>query len=467
MGWRDILRGKRGVYTLLLNIGILFFGIDTFLVNTLMPSIVADLGGVAFYSWAIMLYLVGAIVGSASYGPLRVRVGGRKALALAGVVFSCGALGCSLAPTIEMLLLSRLIQGTGGGMIVAGSMAFISALFEPQLRRYAVAVTNITWIVSALLGPIQGGIFANLGWWRGAFLLYVPIGAAFILGVLWRIPAEADGATGQPNLRFPIWRVGLLGLGVLCVASSGQAPNTPVRLALLAAAALIVWYAFKRDGAAQNRLFPSRPLSFGSLVGLGNWGHLLVGASFVAVSIYLPLVLSKVYGLAPLYVGFANALMSIGWSLASTLTAEFDGQRERFAVTFAPVCLLLGCVGLALTVMSGGHLVWLVIFVVMVGAGIGIFHVHMTVRVMGAARKGEESITASSLSTIRSVGMAFGAALAGTIANLAGLQQVATDETVRTAVVSVYLFNAIPLLLALAVAVRFYQLDGPVLKTVR
>src|SRR5262245_38008048 len=69
--WTDGLRGRYGMYTLLINIGSLFFAVDNFLINTLMPSIVADIGGVPFYAWAMMLYLVGSIMGSASYGPLR------------------------------------------------------------------------------------------------------------------------------------------------------------------------------------------------------------------------------------------------------------------------------------------------------------------------------------------------------------------------------------------------------------
>src|SRR6187551_2446755 len=109
--WLEIFRGRLGVYTLLLNLGILFFGIDNFLINTLMPSIVADIGGVAFYAWAMMLYLVGAITGAASYAPLRGRLGGRLALAVGGGIFSLGALGCSLAPVIAALLISRLFQG--------------------------------------------------------------------------------------------------------------------------------------------------------------------------------------------------------------------------------------------------------------------------------------------------------------------------------------------------------------------
>jgi MFS family permease len=460
--WTDIFRGRLGVYTLLLNLGILFFGIDNFLINTLMPSIVADIGGVAFYAWAMMLYLVGAISGSASYGPLRARVGGRWALAIGGAVFSLGALGCSLAPTMAALLVSRLFQGIGGGLILAGSMAFVSTLYEPRLRKFAIAITNVTWIISALLGPIQGGIFGSLGWWRGAFLLYVPIGAAFLLGILWKIPKEADQATADSRaLRFPIWRVGLLGLGVLSVGASGQFGSDLVRLALIVLAGLIVWYAFARDAHADNRLFPSQPLSLSSPVGLAYWGHIFVTTAYIAISIYLPLVLSVLHGMPPLYVGFANGVMSIGWSIASAAVAGLHGSRERKVVSAGPICLMTGSIGLALTAVFGGHLVWVIACVPLVGIGIGIFHVHMTARVMSSARAGEESITASSLSTIRALGMAFGAALAGTIANVAGLQELATPEAVRSAVTWVYLFNIIPLVLALTVTLRFFRIAEP------
>ncbi len=456
--WTEVFRGRPGVYTLLLNIGILFFAVDNFLINTLMPSIVADIGGVAFYAWASMLYLIGSIMGAASYGPLRARIGGRRAFAVGGAVFSLGALGCSLAPAIGEFLVARLFQGVGGGLIVAGSMAFISVLFEPRLRTYAVAATNVTWIIAAIVGPVQAGIFANFGWWRGAFWLYVPIGAAFLVGVLWKIPKSADQATADSRaLRFPIWRVGLLGLGVLCVASSGLAQSAALRTALIVSAGLIVWYAFTRDAQAENRLFPSRPLSLSEPVGLAYWGHFLVAATYISVSIYLPLVLTVLHGIAPLYVGLANCIMSIGWSIAASLSAGLHGSRERKVVIAGPICLMIGSVGLALVAGFSAHFAWVLLCALMVGVGVGIFHVHMTVRAMGAARLGEESITASSLSTIRALGMAFGAAVAGMVGNIAGLRELTTPDTVRAAVIGVYLFNVLPLLLAAAVAARFFQ----------
>jgi len=113
---------------------------------------------------------------------------------------------------------------------------------------------------------------------------------------------------------------------------------------------------------------------------------------------------------------------------------------------------------MALVAASGAHVAWIALCAPLVGCGMGIFQVHMTVRVMGVARPGEESITASSLQTIRALGMAFGAALAGTIGNVAGLQELATPEAVRAAVTFIYLFNVLPLMFAAAAAARFFQI---------
>jgi hypothetical protein len=216
-----------------------------------------------------------------------------------------------------------------------------------------------------------------------------------------------------------------------------------------------------RDAQSENRLFPSQPLSFSQPVGLSYWAHVFVGVAYTAISIYLPLVLTVLHGIAPLYVGLANGIMSVSWSIAATLSSGLHGERERKVVIAGPICLLFGSVGLAMTALLHAPVAWVLVCTPIVGTGIGIFQVHMTAQAMGVARPGEESITASSLSTIRALGMAFGAAVAGTVGNIAGLQVMATPDAVRTAVTWVYLFNMLPLTLAAVVSARFFRIAEP------
>jgi len=455
--WAEILVGRRGFYTLLINFGTLLFGIDSFVVNTLMPTIVADIGDVAYYAWVMMLFVVGAIIGSASYGPLRLAMGGRNTLALGTAVFTLGALGCSLAPQMASLLVARLFAGWGGGIIAAGSMAFTNALYEPRLRTRAIAFTSITWIAASVLGPVLGGIFADLNQWRGAFWLYVPVGAIYVVGVLLGVPADADRPERSGALSFPVWRLVLLGVGIVCIGAAGRVEGALLRPTFIAAAFVIVWYAFAADARARSRLFPSHPLSLTRAVGLGYWTLILVVVAYTAISIFLPLALTVLYGIKPLFVGYVNALMSISWSVSATLVAGLHGGAERRAMAAGPLCLLGGTAGLAAATWFSGSLGLVTALAVLVGFGIGFINVHIMAKVMAAALPGEESITASSLSTIRSLGMAFGAAMAGTVANLAGLEEVATPEAVGAAATGVYLFNMLPLGLALAVVLRFFR----------
>ena len=459
--WVEIFRGRLGVYTVLINFGILFFGIDGFVLNTLMPTIVADIGGLAYYAWATMTFVVGAIIGSAGYGPLRGRLGGRKALALGAAVFTVGALACSVAPHMAALLVARFFAGLGGGAIVAGSMSFTSALYEPRLRTRAIAFTSVTWIGCALIGPFIGGIFADLGWWRGAFWLYVPFAVTFLAGVWWKIPESADRTTAASRaLRFPIWRLACLGLGVMCVGAAGRVGSEWERIALIAASIGICWYAFARDAKAKNRIFPSHPLSLSRPVGLGYWTLILVVAAYTAVSIYLPLVLTVLHGVPPLWVGAANALMSSSWSIAAALIAGLHGGAERRAMLAGPICLFAACAGFAAETHFAGGLVAVGALAILAGFGIGFINVHMQAKCMAAAEPGEESITASSLSTVRSLGMAFGSAIGNTVSNMAGLVGVATYETVQAAATGVYLFNLIPLALAMFVVLRFFAVTS-------
>src|SRR6185312_9511613 len=133
-GWAELFRGPLAVTTLLVNLGVILHAIDIFVITTVMPTVVADIGGAAYYAWAVTLYVVGSIVGAAGFPPLRVALGDRAAYGAGGVVFLAGTLICAFAPDIAVLLIGRAVQGAGGGIAMAGSYAMIGTLFAPRLR---------------------------------------------------------------------------------------------------------------------------------------------------------------------------------------------------------------------------------------------------------------------------------------------------------------------------------------------
>jgi len=449
--WIDVLRDGRAVYTVVLNLGIGLHAIDVFVIATVMPAVVADIGGVAYYAWSTMLYMVASIVGAASGGPLKAALGARRGYALAGTVFLAGTLGCAVSPSIAALLAGRTVQGFGGGLLLAQSMALVGELYPPALRTRILALVAGVWGVAALLGPLVGGGFAQLDWWRGAFWSTAPIILLFTL-LAWR-SLPAGGKSGAIP-RFPWRRVALLGAGVLCVGAAGSATALGSQAALVAAAVALVGLTFRLDRAAANPLFPARALSVFSPVGTAFWVFMLLSITHTVIGIFLPLALQVLHGVTPLAAGYFNAVLALSWTAASFATSGWHGRAEAAAMVGGPLLAVCGLAGLAVGVVTAPPAA-IAVLVAMVGFGIGACNLHLTAAAMLLAVHGEESLTASSIPTIRSLGVAFGAAGAGLVANGAGLRQGISPDTVAAAVTWV---NAVATLAPAAAALLALRL---------
>jgi predicted MFS family arabinose efflux permease len=214
------------------------------------------------------------------------------------------------------------------------------------------------------------------------------------------------------------------------------------------------------DASARQPLFPTRPLSLSSPVGLGYWVLIIGGGTQAAITILLPLSLQIVHGLSPLWVGVANLIISIAWTIATFLVSGWSGARERFALN-SGVALMLVALLMLVPTAQGERLPLLFLAVFVFGWGIGSHNVHLGARTMGAALKGQEAITAASQSMVRSLGGALGTAAAGIVANLAGLGERIDIETVNGATLAIYLAAMVPTALGVVFIMRFTRLVVP------
>jgi MFS family permease len=96
--WREPFRGGMALFTVLLNVAIGMHALDIFIVATVMPRVIRDLGGAAYYTWPTMIYMVLSIMGTAAGHPLRTNFGDRKSFGLAAAGFALGSAGCALSP---------------------------------------------------------------------------------------------------------------------------------------------------------------------------------------------------------------------------------------------------------------------------------------------------------------------------------------------------------------------------------
>jgi len=448
--WSALFRDGRGVYTLLLNLGISLHALDIFIIITVMPTVVADIGGLPYYTWTSALYMVGSIVGAACGGHMHARFGRRRGYLYGGLVLLAGSIGCAIPPDMATLLVARVVKGVGGGLVLAQSMILVRELYDGQLRTRMLALITGIWSVAAVIGPALGGVFGELGWWRGAFWATVP----FAIGFCWMAAKAVPESTPENTGRRLAWRrLTMLAAGVVCVSLTSEYKQ-PVPAALLVVAAVaLTWATFRRDAASADRLFPSHPLSLFSPVGLSYWVYFLISVTHTSLLIFAPLFLYVLHGMSPLFVGYLSLIFSFAWTGGSVLASGLSQRSGGIAAVAGMVLCAASIAVFAVGVVGGfaAPLVTVSVAITLAGFGIGATNVQMTAFGMAAALPGEESVTASSMPTIRALGVAFGAAISGLVANTAGLDGGATPETVRRVAIWVLAMSAaVPLLGALS-----------------
>jgi MFS family permease len=186
--WSEIFRNGLGLYSALVIGGIAMNATQMLVIAIIMPTIVRDIGGASFYTWAAMLYTIGSIVGGASTGMVWSRLGARRAYTLGAGVFALGTVCCALAPNIGALIAARGVQGWAGGLVSGSGMALIASLFDARLRTRIIAISQGTFTACHLSGPIVGGMFAAIHWWRGSFWMMAPLMLVFAGLAYWKIP---------------------------------------------------------------------------------------------------------------------------------------------------------------------------------------------------------------------------------------------------------------------------------------
>jgi MFS family permease len=454
--WLELFRGERAIFTLVLNLGIALHAIDVFVISTIMPEVVQDIGGISFYAWATMTYMVTTIVGAACGGIVQLDLGPRRGYVLGALIFVVGTIGCAVSPSMAPMLVARAIQGLGGGLIVSQSLSLIRMLFEDRLRTRVLALVSGVWGVASLLGPLVGGIFSELHWWRGAFWSTVPVILTFMILAWYSLP-NADEQEEHRVPRLPWRRLVLLGAAVIAIGTAGVLSGTFLPAALLLLSGAMFWLTMRLDAAASQPLFPRGALSWFQPIGGAYWFFLMTSITHTALGVYLPLVLQVEHGLPPLAAGYFNAIFALSWTASSFAVAGFPRRWLGFTILGGAGLALIGMTALSFAIVGGTPLI-IGICVAMTGVGVGTSNLHLTAATMAAARPGEETLTAASIPTVRSLGIALGSALAGLIANNAGLAKGVTPETVASAATWVISLAALSPLCMLVLGMRFLAL---------
>ncbi|KPH61685.1 MFS transporter [Novosphingobium sp. ST904] len=419
----DLTERQKSLAYLTLMVALVLEIVDVTIVNTALPVIEQDFGAAAAqaqwvaagYSLAFaLLLMLGGRLGDA-FGYNRLFIGG-----VAGFTFASMLCGLSRSP--EQLIAARVLQGGAGAMMAPQVMALIQVLFQPLERVAKLAWVGVIGGLSAICGPIIGGVLIHanpfgLGW-RSVFLINVPVGVLAVI-VAWKL---------LPSARSSLTR-GIDGGGTMLFAASMAAMLYPLvrghdlgwqpwHLALLFAAPImlaLVWRRTERRakvGAATlyaPELFHQRQFALGLAIALA-FGAATGGFLFV-----FAFGAQKLLGFSPLETG----LLHIPFSAGVMLGIAFLGRK---LVTSHGKWVLVGGITL-MALFAGGTLAWIETDVslwwalpclALAGTGMGMTSGPLTPVVLARVDRSHAGTASGLIKTVQELGMALGIAIVGT-----------------------------------------------------
>ncbi len=456
-GWGALLAGRNGVRSLALAGGVALHAINVYLATTILPSVVKDIGGLDYYAWNTTLFVVASIIGSALSARLLQTAGPRGAYAIAASIFGLGTIFCALAPSMPIMLIGRFVQGFGGGFLFALSYAMIRLVFVEALWPRAMALISGMWGVATLVGPAVGGIFAELGEWRAAFWTIVPIIALFAFLAFSVLPKKSPDRNERSAL--PFAQIVLLTLAVLAVSIGSIKPDAVWNAVGVGVALLLLVILMATERGAKQRLLPRGSFSLTAALGLVFLTMALLAVTVTASEIFVPLFLQVLHNQQPLIAGYLAAAMAAGWTLGSIGSSGTEAHKVRRVIVAAPIIALIGMIVLAVLVPLPSSGVWkallpICIALLIVGVGVGVGWPHLLTRVLQVAPQDEQDLASASITTVQLFATALGAALAGMVANMAGLTHPGGVEGTSKAAVWLFAVFAVAPALALVSASR-------------
>lgn len=458
VSWREIFRGPRVGIFVVLCFGVWLYAADSTVMATLIPSVVAEVGGEAYIAWTFVLYRLASIAAAVSGAIIGRLVGLRRAMVWAALVMAIGCAVSALTPNMAGMLIGRTIQGLGGGVLVALTMIGVSSLFPSSFTPRLMAGISAVWGSSAFLGPLAGGIFAEFGEWRLGFWAFAVQGLILAAALRWALPA--DERIEDKGTRLAWRRLSVLAAAIMAIATAGIERDSIPLVALLCAAGvagLLLFLRLDRAADPKDRLLPRDVADIRGTAGIGYVGIFLIAAATVPFTVYGPVLMDVLHGVGPLAAGYLIAIESVSWTVGALAFSSLSGRHQTRLIRLSFLAILISVLGKAAFVSSGP--VWMLFpFLFLAGAGFGACFGHVLQRCVEAVPAEDKDRAAGAITTVQTIGYTLGSAVCGLTANLAGYVDGAGFEAVYNAGIWTFAVMIPP---AIAAALLILRFDRP------
>jgi MFS family permease len=386
---------------------IAFVAFEALAVTTVMPTVAADLDGKSLYALAFAAPLASGVLGMVVTGAWSDRRGPTAPLQASLALFSLGLVVCGTAPTMDVLVVGRVLQGLGGGALTVGLYVLVGVMYPSALQPRVFASFAAAWVLPSLFGPSIAASLASAVGWRWVFLGTVGLVAiaALLFAPALRNADNRHGDEPMPRGRLAWAAVGAAAVIALELLGSGD------RLSgVLALGAFAVVIVSLRSLLPMGTLVARRGLP----AVIGTRG--LMSASFFCAEAYIVYVLEDHWGVSPGVAGLALSVVGITWAAASQLQARLGARlSNESAMRWGTALVLVGVVAMGLVVWAHAHPLLVAASYVVAGAGMGFGYPRTNVAMLDASTDTDRGFNSSALSVSDSLGAALALSLVGVV----------------------------------------------------
>jgi len=391
---------------------------DASIVATAVPTVVASLGGFTRFPWVFSAYLLAMAVTIPLYGKLADHYGRKRLLLIGSSIFLAGSAAAGFAWNMTSLILFRALQGIGAGALRPLTVTIAGDIYTVEERAKVQGLISSVWGISAVLGPLFGGLFTQFVSWRWIFFVNIPIGIAAMMMIWAHFHEKVVMRPVRTDYAGALLLVLGMGAIVFTLLQAGNAwPWASAKTVAAGTSGLLLMILFVfRERRAANPVFPlwvfrERPLAGAVLA------TLMTGLITFGVSAYVPTFAQSVYGASPIIAGGILGLMSISWPIAASYSGRLYlkiGYRDTALI--GAVLVIAAAIVLS-AVAETGALLLLAVGTVGIGAGLGLVTTPLIVGAQSIVDWGRRGVVTGAVTFGQMLGGTLSTAIFGSVFN--------------------------------------------------
>lgn len=393
-------------------LGIFMAALESTIVGTAMPTVVATLGGIELYSWVAVAYILASTIMTPIWGKMSDLIGRRPAFFGGMGLFLVGSALSGAAHSMAQLITFRALQGLGAGALFPVGMTIVADLLPLEKRAKMIGLFSGMWGAASLFGPQAGGYLTDSLSWRWVFYINLPFGM-IAAAMIWFAYAERGKRRPDIKLDYAGTATIATALALLLLAvEKGQEFGAKLTTVSLIACALLVVVFIRIERRQPEPLIPLD--LFRNRVIIVTTAHgLFAGMMLFGSMIYLPLFIQAVIGTTATRAGVVLTPYILAWTAAA-----ITGGRLMLRLGYRPVVIagmllaLAGSLPLALVDVDTTRL-YLTLAVIPMGMGGGLTLSSLMIGAQHSAPRAQLGVVTSTVQFARNIGAALGVGVMG------------------------------------------------------